>query len=268
MEPANWEVKKRTPFLGSKKNGIFPFFLEAVAFFKWANHALADADKPLCINMDETSLLLKPLLAADQLQPRLGLIKHLWLPSVHGAHCLPVFVQTALFNHYCLRSLYAMNDFSANAKRFQSCLAHWFGCRRAHGFACYHQAVSALAGKYIEKSSAFAQTAILVMDLAPAHMHRSIPSTARQENLRLLFIPPGLTSWLQPADVGCFGPLKTQLEILYRELKASNADGEISKLECLMLSIVLWRRFCHLWSGNAYLRNVAFWARNSYLNPF
>lgn len=243
--------QKKDPIFGVQKNGIFPFFLEAVAFFKWANHALSDADKPLCINMDETSLLLKPLLAAGSIATKTG-IDQTSLATKRARCTLLASICTDSAIQPLLPQIIVCNErFFGKRQKMPKLLGTLVWVQKSAWAS--HVTIKRylrLLGSILKKAAP-SRKLILVMDLAPAHMHRSIPSTARQENLRLLFIPPGLTSWLQPADVGCFGPLKTQLEILYRELKASNADGEISKLEWLnvvdravkkVLPSVKWQR--------------------------
>ena len=47
---------------------------------------------------------------------------------------------------------------------------------------------------------------ILLMDMAPCHMHPSVFPLARRKGIRIILIPAGLTGLLQPLDTHVFRP--------------------------------------------------------------
>ena len=224
-----------------------------MAFFKWANHALADCsgEEPLCINMDETSLLLKPVLRAGAIATRAG-VDHVSLATKRARCTLlasictdtaiqPLLPQIILCNERFLGKRTKIPKFPGTLIWVQkSAWASHFTITK----------YLRLLGS-IMKAKVAPRRVLVFLDLAPPHLHSSIAPVARAENMQLLYIPGGLTPWLQPADYGCFNLLKTRLEVFYGEKKSLAAGGEVSPLEWLevvhrtlksVLPAVKWRR--------------------------
>ncbi len=68
---------------------------------------------------------------------------------------------------------------------------------------------------------------ILVMDCAQCHLDNSIYMLARKRGIRLLYIPPRMTRFLQPCDTHVFAPLKAALRENWRRCKAQAPGGSM-----------------------------------------
>ena len=61
--------------------------------------------------------------------------------------------------------------------------------------------------------------AVLILDQYGVHTTRQLREEARYRHIHLVFVPGGMTSLLQPLDVGVLGPLKaTANRLLYEQL--------------------------------------------------
>jgi hypothetical protein len=56
-----------------------------------------------------------------------------------------------------------------------------------------------------------------VLDLYKVHCAEEVKSTARQLNIELIYIPPGMTDACQPLDRAVFGVVKAKAKKLFRE---------------------------------------------------
>lgn len=74
---------------------------------------------------------------------------------------------------------------------------------------------------------------VLTLDVAPCHTAQKVLLKARTLQIFLAFIPPGLTSKLQVADVFCFRALKAWW--LRQLQKVQEQHGEISKISWFQL---------------------------------
>ena len=52
------------------------------------------------------------------------------------------------------------------------------------------------------------ETIYLILDMYKAHRNKEVIQTAHDNNIELLFVPPGMTDKLQPLDIRVFGALK------------------------------------------------------------
>ena len=68
----------------------------------------------------------------------------------------------------------------------------------------------------------------LLLDLAPCHLHDSLFDLACSLGLRLLYIPPGMTSYLQPCDTHLFSLFKFHLQENWRQKKSEAPDGKVT----------------------------------------
>ena len=65
---------------------------------------------------------------------------------------------------------------------------------------------------------------LLIMDSAPVHISEEIKNLYLSNNKRLLFIPPGLTSVLQPLDLSINKLFKEGIRNKYAEYLIKNKD--------------------------------------------
>ena len=87
---------------------------------------------------------------------------------------------------------------------------------------------------------------LLLLDLAPCHLHDSLFDLAYSLGLRLLFVPPGMTSLLQPCDTHIFAAFKHNVQESWRRRRAAAPDGQVS--------LELWRIPCGVLSPNHHPR--------------
>jgi len=66
------------------------------------------------------------------------------------------------------------------------------------------------------------ENAILILDQYPTHADDCIVNEATSLNIKLIFVPAGLTSKLQPLDVGINGPIKSSSKKFYKSDRANN----------------------------------------------
>ena len=76
---------------------------------------------------------------------------------------------------------------------------------------------------------------ILVVDMAPCHVHPAVFARARRKGIRMLLIPAGLTGVLQPLDTHVFRQFRRRLEALWLDGKRDHEDGQVSFLAWLRL---------------------------------
>ena len=75
----------------------------------------------------------------------------------------------------------------------------------------------------------------LVVDMASCHLHPSIPAVARSQGLRMVLVPAGLTSILQPLDTHVFRPFRAKMQELWLACRSNHETGEVSLREWLRL---------------------------------
>jgi hypothetical protein len=68
------------------------------------------------------------------------------------------------------------------------------------------------------------EPAILILDQYSTHTDDYIINEAKKLNIKLIFVPAGLTGKLQPLDVGVNGPIKAASKKIYKKSSA-NIDG-------------------------------------------
>ena len=74
---------------------------------------------------------------------------------------------------------------------------------------------------------------ILVLDVAPCHIHPTIYNEARRLGIRLVYIPAGLTGLLQPLDTHVFAAYKAALRRGWRMVKSTSPGGAVTPKDCL-----------------------------------
>ena len=68
---------------------------------------------------------------------------------------------------------------------------------------------------------------ILLMDTSQVHLHSAVLRTCRRHNVRIAWVPAGLTWLLQPLDTHVFARYKRFLRRRYAEHQASSKDGKV-----------------------------------------
>ena len=76
---------------------------------------------------------------------------------------------------------------------------------------------------------------ILVLDVAPCHIDQSIYNEARRLGIRLVYIPAGLTSLLQPLDVYAFARYKSALRTAWHSIRSSSSGGAVSPRDWMLM---------------------------------
>ena len=217
-------------------------FGQALAFFKWVNHAVSqapDGRRPLLINMDETSLayhigglrgavvqgLPKPAAHASLSELR-GHVSYLAsvaddaavqpsLPQVLIGNnrrltpqVLRAFELTRPQNIFVWRCKTAWNT-HANMRRYICLLLRSLGDQ--------------LRSRHV----------VLVVDCASVHIHASICRLVKQRGVRLVYVPAKMTPWLQPCDTHVFSAFKQALRQNWQRRKADVAGGEVNTVAWL-----------------------------------
>lgn len=76
---------------------------------------------------------------------------------------------------------------------------------------------------------------VLILDVAPCHIHKSVFLKARQLGVWLFFVPSGLTCLLQPLDTHAFFSFKSWLRKQYAALRGRSGDGLVARSDWLQV---------------------------------
>ena len=231
-------------FLGPKTGAVFGFnliFAQALAFFQWCNFALQKAEhepEPLVINVDETSLafhwsglvgtILRESCAADRSKLKERRARATYICAItHDAEVQKLLPQVLLGNS---RSFPA--KFAESAAEVCPKLVIW----RAKSAWCTQR----LLERYFRLLSEHlapvltSRNVCVVLDLAPCHLHDSLFTLAHGLGLRLIYVPPGMTSSLQPCDTHYFARFKSLVQERWRQEKSGAPGGR--------LTILMWAK--------------------------
>ena len=105
----------------------------------------------------------------------------------------------------------------------------------------------------------------LVLDAYQAHLSATIREEAENLNIKLHFIPAGMTDFIQPLDVSIFGPLKRIATRLFQIRVKKNPDAKQSKRDACQDLICAWEKisprmiqegFCALKHGDHILKQA------------
>lgn len=226
-------------FLTPKSVVVFCRDLEAFAYFRWVNGALAESPKaPLIVNMDEASVAFhltglvgtvlrtgrfRSLRPGDRtkLSSRRGAITY--LASVcNDAMFNNMLPQILLGNtrQFLRRTMQAVQaEVPANifVWREESSWNNSQTMRKYIELLC-HQ-----LGEAMQERSVF-----LVVDMAACHIHPSIHSYALEQGVRMILVPAGMTGVLQPLDVYVFRQFRAKMRELWLDCKSNAEDGEMT----------------------------------------
>ena len=202
-------------FRASKQGPWVLVLLQATAYFRWINAAIAAAEQePLIINMDEASLAyyvgggvgtvlrtqpLSSLRPADRsrLSDRRGNVTYLASicndPSLNSK--LP---QILLGNthRFSLRLLGQAKGFLPDN------IILWRESSAWNNRQVMQRYIQVLC-KSLEECMA-ERSVFLVVDMAPCHIHPDVRPMAMKTEIRMLLVPSGLTGALQPLDTHVF----------------------------------------------------------------
>jgi hypothetical protein len=81
--------------------------------------------------------------------------------------------------------------------------------------------------KYLEGRIPKEEVKVLIMDNLSSHLSLNIMEQCRENNIRLIFLPPNSTHLTQPLDVAVFAPLKKQWRKELDEYKESCTTNNI-----------------------------------------
>ena len=239
-----FDVRLVDAILGSKfrlQNRVLAWvlvLLQATAYFRWINAAIAAAEQePLVINMDEASLAyhvgggvgtvlrtqpLSSLRPADRsrLSDRRGNVTYLASicndPSLNSK--LP---QILLGNthRFSLRLLGQAKGFLPDN------IILWRESSAWNNRQVMQRYIQVLC-KSLEDRMA-ERSVFLVVDMAPCHIHPDVRAMAMKTGIRMLLVPSGLTGALQPLDTHVFREFRRKLQALWLESRSSVPRGEL-----------------------------------------
>ena len=213
---------------------------QAMGFWRWLNYANEDATNPLLLNMDETSVALRPraehgTVATRLKKPGSRAIDAASLQEMRTRFTLmcticgdtriqPFLPQVLLTNGRVFGRKPTIPHLKGNLVMWtqQSAWASQGTLRR----------YLSLLGRRLQ-DVAPGRDYLLLLDCVPCHVHESIKRQATLSHIRLLYVAAGLTRLLQPADVAVFGQLKQKFAELYQAKKADNTAGKVLPLEWL-----------------------------------
>ena len=213
-----------------------------MGFWRWCNYANKEsaANKPLLLNMDETSVALRPLAGPGVVATEL---RKPGSRAVDAASLQEMRMRCSLLCTICTDTgiqPYLPQVLLTNGKIFgrkpaiphlKGNLIMWTQKSSWASQATLRRYVSLLGSRL--QHVAPGRDYLLLLDCAPCHLHDSIKNQAKMCKIRLIYVAAGLTRLLQPADVALFGQLKQKLAELYFAKKADNATGKIHPLEWL-----------------------------------
>ena len=222
------------------------FCVQAVAYFRWVNAALAATDKePLIINMDEVSLCYhitgivgtvlrtQPHLATgpkdrSRLSDRRGNITYM------ASICNDVTInqklpQVVLGN--CRR--FAARLIKDATGHLPNNIVLWREKSAWNNHRLMQRFISLLCrclGEDLVERAVY-----LVVDMAPCHIHPEVWATAMKKNIRMILVPAGLTGCLQPLDTHVFRQFRAKIQELWPDCKAKAERGQLLILDWLKI---------------------------------
>jgi len=205
---------------------------QALAFWQWCNFALREASRePLVINLDESSIgfhwsglfgTVSDREATDKVKSTTAKARATYICAVtHDPEVQQLLPQVLLGNTRCFTTAFVQQA----AELFPH-LVVWreksaWNTQRL--MAKYLRCLGDRLGPILETRQVY-----LLLDLAPCHLHDSLFDLAYTLGLRFLYIPPGMTSLLQPCDSHVFAAFEHDLQETWRQRKATALAGQVT----------------------------------------
>ncbi len=76
---------------------------------------------------------------------------------------------------------------------------------------------------------------VLIIDVAPCHIHKNVMQKAKALGIWLVFVPANITSLVQPLDTHGFASFKAWLRRQYSDLRSKSVDGLVDRLSWLQV---------------------------------
>ena len=222
------------------------FPVQATAYFRWVNAVVEASEKPLVmINMDEASVPLHltgsvgtffvetsnfPQKPGDRAQlgdrrNNITYIASICSDATVG-QLLPQILLGNVRRFARKWTEQAVSEVSGNVLLWREQSA-WNNRFLMQKYICL---LADSLGDYLQTCNV-----ILVVDMAPCHVHPAVFARARRKGIRMLLIPAGLTGVLQPLDTHVFRQFRRRLEALWLDGKRDHEDGQVSFLAWLRL---------------------------------
>ena len=83
---------------------------------------------------------------------------------------------------------------------------------------------------------------LLLLDTSPVHLHKFVLKTAKEQRVRLCFVPASATWLLQPCDTHLFRKFKAQLAALFRKFRVQHGMTHVPLTELILMIIKLIRK--------------------------
>ena len=139
----------------------------------------------------------------------------------HDAEVQPRLPQVLIGNEHQL-SVALMRNLPARPENM-----HVWRCKSAwNSHALMRKYISLLASSL--GSVLTDRSVILILDVAPCHIHPTILAHAHRCGIRLCYIPASMTAELQPCDTHLFARFKAAFKEVWRREKAVSAGGSIT----------------------------------------
>jgi hypothetical protein len=223
--------------------------VQALAYFRWINHAQASAPEgrpPLLINLDETSLSYSfigstgTVVCSKHIPPHVqqatedantadthGHVSYVAMVT-HDTAIQPLLPQVLLGNEH----RFTQTLLKAIKPEIPPNIVL---LRQKSAWNCHStmRAILSLLAKALGKHLT-ERYVILILDVHSTHIHASIFAHARRLGIRLVYIPAKLTYLLQPCDTHVFSQLKHALREAWRNAR-SNSEAAISATAWLLL---------------------------------
>ena len=206
---------------------------QALAFWQWCNYALGEASRePLVINVDESSIgfhwgglfgtVVGSGSATDKVKSTTAKARATYICAVtHDHEVQQLLPQVLLGNTRCFTTAFVQRA----AELFQH-LVVWREKSAWNTHRLMARCLRCLGdrlGPILDTRQVY-----LLLDLAPCHLHDSLFDLAYTLGLRFLYIPPGMTSFLQPCDSHVFAAFKHDLQEAWRQRKANAPAGQVT----------------------------------------
>ena len=206
---------------------------QALAFWQWCNYALGEASRePLVINVDESSIgfhwgglfgtVVGSGSATDKVKSTTAKARATYICAVtHDHEVQQLLPQVLLGNTRCFTTAFV--------QRAAELFPHLVVWREKSAWnthrlmARYLRCLGDRFGPILDTRQVY-----LLLDLAPCHLHDSLFDLAYTLGLRFLYIPPGMTSFLQPCDSHVFAAFKHDLQEAWRQRKANAPAGQVT----------------------------------------